>query len=87
MNKYRNRHGDTYWFENIAPNQYRFHMDGNSMQWCRFGGHEMQEKVDRNDLGMFDPSGGPYVSIDTELPIGKVKHIKSTDDGIVITVE
>lgn len=87
MKTYRNRYGDEYWFESIAPNQYRFHMTGNSMKYCRFGGREMQEGVDMTDLGMFDPSGGPYIGIDTELPFGKVKRIQSLEEGIILTVE
>ena len=40
-----------------------------------------------NDLGMFDPSGGPYIAIGTVLPFGTVKRIQSIYDGIVLTVE
>jgi hypothetical protein len=87
MKKYRNRYGDEYWFENIEPDKYRFVMAGTSMKYCRYGGHELQEGLDYNDLGMFDPSGGPYVAIGTELPIGKVKRIRSSEEGVVLTVE
>ena len=57
------------------------------MKYCRYGSHELQEGLDYNDLGMFDPSGGPYVEIGTELPIGTVKRIQLTVDDILITVE
>ena len=87
MKKYKNRYGDEYWFENIEPSKYRFVMTGNSMKYCRYGGHELQEHMDMNDLGMFDPSGGPYIAIGTELSIGTVKRIQSIYDGIVLTVE
>ena len=87
MTKYKNRYGDEYWFENIEPSKYRFVMTGTSMKWCRYGGHELQEHMDMNDLGMFDPSGGPYIPIGTVLPFGTVKRIQSIYDGIVLTVE
>ena len=87
MKKYKNRYGDEYWFESIEPNQYRFVMTGTSMKYCRFGGREMQEGIDYNDLGMFDPSGGPYIEIGTVLPFGTVKRIQSLEEGLVLTVE
>lgn len=87
MKKYKNRYDDEYWFENIEPGKYRFVMLGNSMKYCRFGGLEMQKGIDDNNLGMFDPSGGPYIAIGTELPFGIVKHIQLVDDNIILTVE
>lgn len=87
MNKYKNRYGDEYWFDPMGSNQYLFVMEGDSMKYCRFGGREMQEGIDYNDLGMFDPSGGPFIEIDMQLPFGKVKRIQSLEKGIVITVE
>lgn len=85
--KYRNRYGDEYWFDEIGLNQYLFVMDGDSMKYCRFGGHHLQEGVDRNDLGFFDPSGGPFIEVGTKLPFGTVNRIQSLEEGIVITVE
>ena len=86
MKKYKNRNGDEYWFENIGPSKYLFHMTGNSMKYCRYGGREMIEGIDMNDLGFFDPSGGPFIEIDSVFPFGTVKRIQSTDEGIVLTV-
>jgi hypothetical protein len=85
--KYRNRYGDEYWFDEIGPNQYLFVMDGDSMKYCRFCGREMQEGVNMNDLGFFDPSGGPFIGIGEKLPFGTVNRIQSLEEGIVITVE
>ena len=87
MKKYRNRYGDEYYYELVGENTYKFVMEGDSMKWCRFGGLENQHGVDYNDLGMFDPSGGPYVDIGSRLPIGVVKRLRSTDEGIIIEVE
>lgn len=87
MKKYRNRYGDEYWFESMTEGKYLFVMEGKSMEYCLFGGREMQEGIDYNDLGMFDPSGGPYIGIGTVLPFGTVKRIQNLEEGIVITVE
>lgn len=87
MNKYTNRYGDEYWFDEMGANQYLFRMEGDSMKWCRFGSHEMQEGVDKDDLGFFDPFGGPFIEVGMQLPFGKVKNLRSVDDGILITVE
>lgn len=87
MNKYKNRYGDEYWFESMTEGKYLFVMEGDSMKWCRFGGREMQEGIDYNDLGFFDPSGGPFIEIGTVLPIGTVNRIRRLEEGIVITVE
>lgn len=87
MKKYRNRYGDVYYYELVEGKTYKFVMEGDSMKWCRYGGHENQTSVDCNDLGMFDPSGGPYVGIGSVLPVGKVKRLRSTEQGIMIEVE
>lgn len=86
MERYNNRYGDQYWFEPLDESRYIFRMSGDSMKWCRYGGHENQESVDLNDLGMFDPSGGPYIDIGTVTPVGEVKRIQQTDEGIILTV-
>jgi hypothetical protein len=83
----KNRYGDKYSFEPIGDNIYKFVMTGDSMNWCRYGGQENQDGIDYNNLGFFDPSGGPFISVGNELEIGIVKHIKSTADGIIIKVE
>jgi hypothetical protein len=77
---YSNRYRDVYRFVKMDDNTYKFEMDGDSMQWCRFGGKEGQQEIDTNDLGMFDPSGGPFLSVgDFEVDNRKVKRIFSGD--------
>lgn len=83
----RNRHGEEYSFYPKGNNQYKFVMTGSSMKYCRMGGLEGQEGVDHSNLGFFDPAGGPFIGLGAKLPIGTVKHIKSTEDGIIIEVE
>ena len=80
---YSNRYRDTYKFIKQSDNLYTFHMDGTSMEYCRFGGKENQREIDRNDLGMIDPSGGPYMTPGEMAIDGKVvKRIFSNDMGI-----
>ena len=88
MVKFKNRYGDTYYYEATEThNVFKFVMEGDSMKWCRFGGHEHQTHVDNNDLGMFDPSGGPYVAIGSKTPVGVVKRIFFNDDGLFVGVK
>ena len=88
MTKFKNRYGDTYYYETTeTPNVFKFVMEGDSMKWCRFGGHDHQTSVDMNDLGFFDPSGGPYVDVGSKTPVGVVKRIFSNKDGLFVGVE
>lgn len=59
---YTNRYNDEYSWHKIADNVYQFTMSGDGLAYCRFGGKQNQLLVDYNDLGMFDPSGGPCVT-------------------------
>ena len=81
--EYVNRYKDTYRFIKESNTLYTFSMDGNSMQYCRFGGKEGIPGIDTNDLGMVDPSGGPYMSVGEMRIDGRdVIRIFSTDTGI-----
>ena len=96
----KNRYGDEYYFEEVEPKIYRFHMETSKSGFgMRMGGKEGQEKIDMNDLGMFDPSGGPFVCVGgkiywDEIHDGKkggapkiVKRIMRREDGIFVEVE
>lgn len=63
----KNRHGIEYNFVKVSDNKYRFEMAEDDMKYMRMGGKEGQEKIDMDDLGMFDPSGGPFVTIGTKV--------------------
>lgn len=57
--KYKNRYGDVFTF---TPDE-----DGNLLwegdfQYCRFGFEESPD-----NLNMIDPSGGPYITIGTDM--------------------
>lgn len=89
----KNRYGDEYHWEKLNDNEYKFVMEGDSMKYCRYGGKEGQEKLDVNDLGMFDPSGGPYVGIGYELwdeqqgTYKTVEHIREAEKTFIVTVK
>ena len=84
--KYTNRYRDQYWFEKISPTTYKFVMEGDSMQYCRYGGKEGQQGIDTSDLGMFDPSGGPCISLGTKIDCKTIVKIADTDAGFVVEV-
>lgn len=74
---YENRYKDRYKW--IAENEttYRFEMSGDSMKYCRFGGLSGQPEVLYDNLGMFDPSGGPYVCLGMEIDSKPITRIYS----------
>ena len=85
--KYTNRNRDQYWFEKVSPTTYRFVMEGDSMEYGRTGGKEGVEGIDPSDLGMFDPSGGPFVALGIKLDNKPIVKIANTDLGFVVEVE
>jgi hypothetical protein len=90
MNK--NRYGDEWYWEKIAPDQYKFIMSGDGLEYGRVGGKVGQSGIDMQDLGMFDPSGGPYVSCRGDYPGTMIEgkeiiHIGHEDGHYVVTVE
>jgi len=95
----KNRYGVEYSFVKCDDKLYRFDMSEEGMKYMRFGGKHLEEHIDHSDLGMFDPSGGPYVAVGSkiywdEIRGGKkgdkpliVERIRSTDDGIFVEVQ
>jgi hypothetical protein len=63
----KNRHGVEYSYVKYDDNLYRFNMDEEGMKYSRYGGKEDQEGIDPNDLGFFDPSGGPFVVVGSKI--------------------
>ena len=61
----KNRYGDEYSFELVSENTYT--IVGDLKHW-RFGGVEGQESLNTNELGFVDPSGGPFISVGSNLP-------------------
>jgi len=84
---YTNRYGDAYTWTKVSENVYKFNMEGNSITYCRYGGREGVEGLDKNNLGMFDPSGGPYVSLGMEIDSKPIKRLYRTESSFGAEVE
>lgn len=82
---YTNRHGVGYKFITVTENTYLFDID--DFGFGRAGGREGQEHVDMDDLGMFDPSGGPYISLGTRIDEREIVRISRTDKGYMVEVK
>ena len=95
----KNRHGVEYSFTKVEGNLYGFNMEESGMEYMSMGGREGQEQIDMEDLGMFDPSGGPYVAVGSkiywdeiheatkeQMPL-MVKRIMSRADGLFVEAE
>ena len=83
---YKNRYNDKYVFSRLEEGKYLFKMEGDSMNHGRYGGKEGQMGIDRQDLGMFDPSGGPYVALGTLIDGKPIKRIRESALGFVVEV-
>ena len=83
-----NRYGDQYWFEVVDDNKFLFKMneDNTSLRYCRMGGKPHQENIDTSDLGMFDPSGGPYIALGTEIDGKPITKISCFDEWFLLEV-
>jgi hypothetical protein len=82
--KLHNRYGDKLWLELVEPDLYRL---GGEAKYCRFGGKQGQDYVDYDDLGFFDPSGGPFISEGYPVEGKAVKQIMCRKDGTYFRVE
>ena len=95
----RNRHGIEYSFVKVDDKLYRFDMSEEGMKYMRFGGKEGQDGIDHRDLGMFDPSGGPYVAVGSKIywdeiheateqqPLTVKRIIHFEEEGLFVEVE
>jgi hypothetical protein len=83
----KNRYGDEYHWEALGGNQYKFVMTGDSMDYFSFGGLPGQKEFDADDLGFFDPAGGPFIGVGDLFMGRKINRIRSTKEGMIIEVE
>jgi hypothetical protein len=83
----RNRHGVEYHYEKVSDNTFKFIMAEEGAMYMRVGGREGQDQIDMNNLGFFDPSGGPFVGIGSKIESGTVTRIMRTDEGILVEIE
>jgi hypothetical protein len=80
----KNRYGVEYTFVKYDDNLYRFNMDEEEMKYMRMGGREGQEQIDMNDLGFFDPSGGPFVSVGGKIYWDEI-HEATKQEPLTVT--
>ena len=80
----KNRYGDEYTFEKVDENTYTIVGD---LKYWRYGGREGQEKMDLNDLGFVDPSGGPFIELGMNIEGRKVNRIRALGEQLFFEVE
>jgi hypothetical protein len=80
----KNRYGEEYEFKKIDENTYTIVGD---LKYWRYGGREGQEKMDFNDLGFVDPSGGPFISVGYTIEERKVNRIRAVGEQLFFEVE
>lgn len=83
--KYTNRYGKWYNFLKHGDDQALFTIE--DFGYGRMGGKEGQESVDWNDLGMFDPSGGPYIALGTKVDGKEIIKISNHEDGFMLELK
>ena len=76
---FKNRYGDEWWWEKQDNGTYKFIMTGDSIKYCRWGGIEGVEGIDPERLGMFDPSGGPYIALGQTLEGKEIVRLRHSD--------
>jgi hypothetical protein len=80
----KNRYRDEYSFEKVSDNVYT--IVGN-LKHIRYGCKEGQSELDLSDLGMVDPSGGPFFQVGMNLEGRKITKISVVDEKIYFEVE
>jgi len=82
----KNRYGDEYIWEKLSDDTYKFCMksDSLSMMYCRMGGRPDQNEIDFTDLGFFDPSGGPYITLGYVIENKEIIRIYQNDERDII---
>ena len=89
----KNRDGVEYCFVKYDDNLYRFNMDEEKMKYMRIGSREGQEHIDMNDLGFFDPIGGPFVAVGSKIyvegstPLTVKRIMDRGAEGLFVEVE
>lgn len=83
IRRYKNRYGDQYWFEQRGKDVLQ--IMGNLKYW-RYGGKEGTSGVDEDDLGMVDPSGGPYLEVGMTIEGKIIKKIFANEAGVFFEV-
>ena len=84
---YRNRMNVGYTFLKLNEREYLFQISAEDNGYWRFGGKDNEPSVNMDDLGYFDPSGGPFVARGVEVDGRSVERIRSTPEGMILEIE
>ena len=79
----KNRYGDEYEFKLIDANTYLIEGD---LKYWRYGGMEGEHSVNTDNLGMMDPSGGPYIALGMMLNGHPITRLYVKDDKHYVEV-
>lgn len=83
---YTNRYNDTYTFKQSSKvKTYQFIMNGDSMKYCRWG-CDSSDGWDEDKITMFDPSGGPYVTLGMCIDEQPIERIWVRDENVFVEV-
>lgn len=81
-----NRYGDKNYLEQVDEHTYILHLDPKCADYCRFGLREGWEWEDK-EYNFVDPTGGPFIQVDSYEIDGKlVKYIYEKEGEIILEV-
>lgn len=79
-----NRYGENYSFQQVNENTWT--LVGN-FKYYRTGGFAGESLIRNNDIGFFDPSGGPFISKGFLIDARKVSRIYTEDNNFFFELE
>lgn len=81
----KNRYGVEYSWSKVSDNVYKFEME--NLEHLRFGGLPYQEGIDFQNLGFFDPPGGPFIELGLTIEDRTITRIRYEEGEIFLEVE
>lgn len=80
----KNRYGENYSFQQVNENTWT--LVGN-FKYYRTGGFDGESLIRNNDIGFFDPSGGPFISKGFLIDGRAVTRIFNQEDSFYFEVQ
>ncbi len=90
MSRQTNSLGNEYWWTAVGSDddvgsEYLLNIEVDARP--KMGGHVGIIEVNTDDLGAFEATGGPRISIGDTVEGRVVNHIRKTEEGFVVTVD
>ena len=85
MSRQTNSLGNEYWWTAVSGSEYLLNIEVDARP--KMGGHVGSIEVNTDDLGVFEATGGPRISIGDSVEGKVVNHIRKTEEGFVVTVD